>query len=91
MKRVYSTRSRSTVHPEVVGNGARRLRAFTPLQLKHATPASDVGAFFPSRRRSGLKPAEARAPTNTNNMGMHGPPNSLSQYWEQTLEMGLDI
>src|SRR5438105_49338 len=31
-------------------------------------------AFFPARRRGRLKPAaaEARAPTNANNMGMHG-------------------
>jgi len=41
------------VHPEVVGNGARRLRRFnlcTPLW-------SGNFIFFPSRRRSGLKPA----------------------------------
>ena len=38
-------------------------------QLKHASPTSGVGAFFPSRRRSGLKPAP---PTNTSNLGMHG-------------------
>src|SRR5439155_18666896 len=29
----------------------QRCAAFTPLQLKHTTPISDVGTFFPSRHR----------------------------------------
>jgi len=55
------------VHPEVVGNGARRLRRFnvsTPLR------SGNLGVFpiqTPKR-------AEARAPSNTNNMGMRGLP-----------------
>src|SRR5882672_1467717 len=50
---------------EVVGNGARRLRRFnlsTPVR-------SGNSSVFPVQTP---KRAEARAPTNTNNTGMHG-------------------
>jgi hypothetical protein len=52
------------VHPEGVCNGARRLRRFnlsTPLR-------SWIFSVLPIRT---LSRAEARAPTNTNNMGTH--------------------
>jgi hypothetical protein len=53
------------VHPEVVANGARRLRRFnfsTPLR-------SGNFSVFPAQTP---KRAEARAPTNTNNLRMQG-------------------
>jgi len=34
-----------SLHPEVVGNGARRLGAFTPLQLKHANAVTEFQRF----------------------------------------------
>ena len=53
-----------TVYPEVVGHGARRLRRFNLI-----TPP-DIGCrgVFPIQTP---KRAEARSPTNTNNLGMH--------------------
>src|SRR6266545_3062331 len=62
--REYPARS-TPVHPEVVGHGARRSRRFnlsTPLR------SGNFSVFpIPTPKR-----AEARAPTNTNNLGMHG-------------------
>src|SRR3989442_9103210 len=66
MKR--GTEAHHAVHPEVVGTGARRLRRFnlsTP--HRHRMP----GPFSHPDAEAGW--AEARAPTNTNNMGMHCP------------------
>jgi hypothetical protein len=53
------------VHPEVVGDGARRLRRFylsRPLR-------SENFIVFPIQTP---KRAEARAPNYVNNLGMHG-------------------
>src|SRR6266853_1115385 len=46
-------RFRSRVHPEVVGNRARRLRAFTQLQLASVSAASRSRPFFPPEAESG--------------------------------------
>jgi hypothetical protein len=54
----------NTVHPEVVGDGARRLRRFTFTWLKAL-------AIPPQRLSVTLKRTEVRAPCMTHNFGMH--------------------
>src|SRR5947207_8138852 len=71
MKSRLLTAIRSRAHPEVVGNGARRLRRFnlgTPLRSGNF----DISPIQTPKR------AEARAPTD--NFGMHG---AASQFFEK--------